>query len=237
MKRVSVNAEPMSYSMREEMNTLRTNIQFSGIEKKVIIITSCISGEGKSLITFNLAKSMAELGKKVLLIDADMRKSSMVGMLGEGTVDSGLSHYLSGQCSLADVVYRTNVSGMHIMFAGVIPPNPTELLDSSLFENTLDSLREIYDYVFVDSAPLGMVVDAAIIAKYCDGSILLVEANVVKYRHAQVVKEKLVATGCPFLGVILNKVDRGKSGKDYGYYKKYYGSKYEGYGDKQEENV
>lgn len=89
MKRVTLKKREMSYAMTEELNTLRTNIQFSGVDKKVIVMTSSFSGEGKSTITYQLAKSLAELGKRVLLIDADMRKSVMVNMLESGSVDKG----------------------------------------------------------------------------------------------------------------------------------------------------
>lgn len=230
MKRVSLKKETLSYGMTEELNTLRTNIQFSGVDKKVILQTSCMAGEGKSSTLLLLAKSLTEIGKKVLVVDADMRKSVLVNHVEQGAVTQGLSHYLSGQCSLADAVYGTDIRGLHILFAGPIPPNPTELLSSELFETTIASCREIYDYVLIDSAPLGLVVDAAIIAKCCDASILLIEANTVKYRFAQSVQEKLIAAGAPLLGVVLNKVDRSKSGKYYSrYYKKYYGQKYGGY--------
>lgn len=228
MKRVSLKKLDRSYGMTEEMNTLRTNIQFAGVDKKVLLGTSCLSGEGKSNTIFQLAESLTELGKKVLIIDADMRKSVLVKNVEEGVIDKGLSHYLSGQCSLADVVYGTNIRGLHILFAGPVPPNPTELLSSALFEETVKSFRDIYDYVLIDAAPLGLVVDAAIIAKNCDASILVIEANNIKYRLAQDVKEKLEATGCPILGAVLNKVERHKSSRYYGkYYKKYYGDKYE----------
>lgn len=228
MKRVSLKKSEWTYGMTEEMNTLRTNVQFAGADKKVILVTSCLSGEGKSNTVYNLASSLTELGKKVLIIDADMRKSVMVKKVDSGVVDKGLSHYLSGQCSLADVVYGTNVRGLHILFAGPIPPNPTELLSTDLFTETLKSFREIYDYILIDAAPLGLVVDAAIIAKNCDAAMMVIESNNIKYRFAQEVKEKLEATGCPILGVVLNKVERQKSGKYYGkHYKKYYGDKYE----------
>lgn len=224
MKRVSLKKEAWSYEMTEELNTLRTNLQFAGVDKKVILETSCTAGEGKSSTLYRLAVSLTEIGKKVLIIDADMRKSVLINTVAKGSVDRGLSHYLSGQCTLADAVYGTDIRGLHILFAGPVPPNPTELLSSSLFEKTLMSFREVYDYILIDCAPLGMVVDAAIIAKYCDAAMLLIEANSVKYRFAQEVKAKLEATGCPILGVVLNKVDRAKSGKYYGkYYKKYYG--------------
>lgn len=218
MKRVTLKKREMSYAMTEELNTLRTNIQFSGVDKKVIVMTSSFSGEGKSTITYQLAKSLAELGKRVLLIDADMRKSVMVNMLESGSVDKGLSHYLSGQCSLSEAVYATESSRLHILFAGPVPPNPTELLSGELFKDTLNSFRDIYDYIFIDCAPVGMVIDAAIVAKCSDAAIMMIESGAVKRKLALEAKEKLETAGCPILGVVLNKVER-KSG---GYYRKYY---------------
>ena len=238
MKRVNVKPDRMSYGLTEELNTLRTNIQFAGTDKKVIMVTSCTPGEGKSNTVFYLANSLTELGKKVLIVDADMRKSVLVRYVKDGVIDKGLSHYLSGQCNLAEAVYGTDVRGLHIMFAGPVPPNPTELLSSDLFSKTLQSFREIYDYVLVDTAPLGMVVDAAIIARNCDASILLIAANSVKYHFVQSVKEKLQATECPILGVVLNKVENQRHGEQYGEgYHKYYSKKYGGYYDNSENAI
>lgn len=227
MNRVSVRKEQLSYGMDEEMKTLRTNIQFAGKDKKVILITSCLSGEGKSQTAFRLAKSFTEIGKKVLMIDTDMRKSVLLRVVEGEAPAKGLSHYLSGQCNLADVVCATDVPRLHMLFAGPVPPNPAELLSGDLFKSTVDSFRNIYDYIVVDSAPLGMLVDAAIIGEVCDASILLLESGNVKYKFAQEVKEKLENAHRPVLGAVLNKVDRAKTGKYYGkYYKKYYGTKY-----------
>lgn len=224
MKRITLKKQELSYTRTEELNTLRTSILFSGVNKKIIAVTSCLSGEGKSTITYQLARSLTELGKRVLLVDADMRKSVMVNMLETGTVDKGLSHYLSGQCSLSEAVYATDSSRFHIMFAGPIPPNPTELLSGELFKETLDSFRDIYDYILIDCAPVGMVIDAAIIAKCSDAAILVVESGEIKRKLALEAKEKLEAAECPILGAVLNKVER-RSG---GYYRKYY-KKYEKY--------
>ena len=163
MKRVTLKKRELSYARTEELNTLRTNIQFSGVDKKIIAVTSCLSGEGKSTITYHLAGSLAELGKRVLLIDADMRKSVLVNILENGNVDKGLSHYLSGQCSLSEAVYATDISRLHILFAGPTPPNPTELLSGELFRDTLESFRDIYDYILIDCAPVGMVIDLSLI--------------------------------------------------------------------------
>lgn len=226
MKKVTLLKKKLPYEIEEEINTLRTNLQFTGKDKKVILVTSCTGAEGKSTTVFNLACSLAELGKQVLLVDSDMRKSVLVKRVTQGTVEKGLSHFLSGQCSLADAAYSTNIPNLHVIFAGPVPPNPTELLETDIFRDTINSCRALYDYILVDTAPLGMVIDAAIAAKSCDGAILLLEAGNNKYKMAQDVKAKLEAAHCPILGAVLNKVDI--AGQGY-YYKQYY-RKYEKYG-------
>lgn len=223
MKKAKIEIRQMTYATKEALKTLRTNILFCGDDKRVILVTSCIPGEGKTRSAIELAYSFSELNKPVLLIDADMRKSVMVSRLQIQGVDKGLSHFLSGQCSLADVVVETNVPKLHVMLAGPLVPNPTELLSTKRFRSMLESLRKVYEYIIIDSPPLGMVVDAAIIAKNCDGAVMVVESAKTKYRLAQSVKEKLEKAGCSVLGVILNKVDRKKQGA---YYNKYYGKSY-----------
>lgn len=228
MEKIKMLSENLPYNIEEQINTFRTNLQFTGADKRVILVTSCMGGEGKSLTTFRLARSLAELGKKVLLIDADMRKSVSVRLIQEGKAEKGLSHFLSGQCKLIDVVYQTDMPLMHMIFAGPVPPNPTELLETDIFAKTIDSCRSIYDYILIDTAPLGMVIDAAIVGKSCDGAVMLIESGAVKYKIAQDVKARIEDTGCPVLGVVLNKVDISSRG---GYYKQYY-KKYEKYGNK-----
>ena len=125
---------------------------------------------------------------------------------------------------MSEAVYATESSRLHILFAGPVPPNPTELLSGELFKDTLNSFRDIYDYIFIDCPPVGMVVDAAIAAKYADASILLIESGEVKKKLALEAKQKLEVVGCPILGVVLNKVER----RGGGYYRKYY-KKYEKY--------
>lgn len=223
MKKIQIAYERPSYRTREELNELRTNIQFCGADKKVVVITSCTPGEGKTKTAINLAVSFAELQKNVLLIDADMRKSVMPKRLGLDGVDEGLSHFLSGQCALADTVTTTNIPRLHILFGGAVVPNPTELLASERFASMIESFREVYDYIIIDSAPLGLVVDSSIIAKETDGAILVIESGKVKYRLVQEVKKKLETAECSVLGVVLNKVDHKKNR---GYYSKYYGKEY-----------
>lgn len=238
MKKIQLKLPPMSYAMTEELKTLRTNMLLCGEDKKVILVTSSLSGEGKTGISTRLASSLAEVNKKVLLIDTDLRKSVMNKRIAQEKVEQGVTHYLAGQCSLADILCTTDIPGLHIMFAGTQAPNPTELLTSEKFKDMLEATRPAYDYIIMDAPPLGMVIDAAIIAEECDGAVIVVQSGTVRRKLVQSVKEKLDATSCPVLGVVLNKIDRQKNGYYYGrYYGKYYGKRYEKYygsGEKKE---
>lgn len=227
MVNVEIKIQKLDYSGAEAYKSLRTNLQFCGEDKKVIAITSCTPNEGKSSVTMNLAVSLAEAGKKVLLIDADLRKSVLVGRTKVKESIKGLTHYLSKQAALIEVICATNVKNMHIVYAGPVPPNPAELLGGKYFRELLSSLRKVYDYILVDTPPLGSVIDSAIIAEECDGSIMVIETGVISYRFAQDVKSQLEKSNCPILGVVLNKVDMSKQG----YYGKYYGRYYGKYGN------
>ena len=227
MVNVEIKTQKLDYSGAEAYKSLRTNLQFCGEDNKVIAITSCTHNEGKSSVTMNLAVSLAEAGKKVLLIDADLRKSVLVGRTKVKESIKGLTHYLSKQAALIEVICATNVKNMHIVYAGPVPPNPAELLGGKYFRELLSSLRKVYDYILVDTPPLGSVIDSAIIAEECDGSIMVIETGVISYRFAQDVKSQLEKSNCPILGVVLNKVDMSKQG----YYGKYYGRYYGKYGN------
>lgn len=222
MQTIELRNLAMDYRSNEAYKTLRTNIEFSGDDKKVIVFTSSTPNEGKSTVTISLAHSLAEGGKKVLFIDADLRKSVLIGrhkVVGE---IKGLSHFLAGQAEVKDIICKTQQEGLCVIFAGVVPPNPAELLGGTKFEAFLASARKAYDYVIVDAPPLGSVIDSAIIAKHCDASVLVVAANTISYKFAQTVKDQLEKSDCPILGVVLNKVNM----KQNKYYGKYYGSYY-----------
>lgn len=223
MVNVEIKTQKLDYSGAEAYKSLRTNLQFCGEDKKVIAITSCTPNEGKSSVTMNLAVSLADAGKKVLLIDADLRKSVLVGRTKVKESIKGLTHYLSKQAALIEVICATNVKNLHIVYAGPVPPNPAELLGGKHFRELLISLRKVYDYILVDTPPLGSVIDSAIIAEECDGSIMVIETGVISYRFAQDVKRQLEKSNCPILGVVLNKVDMSKQGYYGKYYSKYYG--------------
>lgn len=222
MKEVNIYRQELDYSANESYKSLRTNLLFCGEEKKVIAVTSCTPNEGKSTVSLNLALSLADSGKKVLLIDADLRKSVLLGRTEADGEIKGLSHLLSHQETVEDIIYATNYPSFHIIYAGTMPPNPAELLGGKYFKRFLQAVRKVYDYVIIDTPPLGSVIDAAVIADECDGSIIVMESGVISYRFAQEVKEQLQKCNCPILGVILNKVDMSKQG----YYGKYYGKYY-----------
>lgn len=227
MQQLILNTKELPYDIEEEIKSLRTNIQLCGADKKVILFTSCLASEGKSTTATQISFSLAELGKKVLLIDTDLRKSAMKNSVKEGNITAGLTHYLAGQNTMEQTVYQTQNEGMHIIPAGVLPPNPSELLSSQRMDELLEKARAEYDYVIVDAAPLGLVTDAAIVAQKCDGAILLMESGAIKYRLAQEVLQKLRSTKCPVLGAVLNKVDR--SADHYYSYAKSYSERYKEY--------
>jgi capsular exopolysaccharide synthesis family protein len=225
----------LDYSAREAFKFLRTNFLFCGNEYKTILITSSVKNEGKSTISIELAKSLAVADKKVLLIDADLRKSVYASQYTTNTQEViGLSEYLSGQAEYSQIYYSTQFENLSLIFAGAVPPNPVELLGSKRFDDTLKSLREQYDYVIIDAAPLGAVIDASVISAFCDGSIIVVSANEISYRFANEIKNQLEKSGCKVLGAILNKVSNKPSSYYNRYYKKYYGKyskkKYGSYG-------
>ena len=219
----------------EYYNALRTNIQLSGDGLKVIAISSVRPGEGKSTTSTNIAWAFARAGYKTLLIDADIRNSVMSGVFKSREKITGLTDFLSGTTDLSHGLCDTNVENLFVIQAGPVSPNPTALLQSENFHTMIDTLRKYFDYVIVDTAPIGMVIDAAIITQKCDASILVTAAGETKRRDVLKAKEQLEQTGTPFLGVVLNKfnIEIEKYGA-YGGYGAYgsYGS-YGNYGKKK----
>lgn len=240
------NIRKHSYTKTESLRALKTNLQFCGDDVKTILFTSSIPDEGKSTVTFDLARSLTESGKSVLLIDTDMRKSVLAGRLRAKTLEKseiqGLSHYLSGQKKLTEVLYATQIPKLFMIFAGPSVPNPTEILEKKYFAELMEFAREQFDYVLIDCAPIGAAIDAAIVAKHCDGAVLVIAQGVANSRMISSVKKQLEASGVRILGAVLNKVkmENNHYGKYYGrYYGSYYGSYYGNYykRDDVEENV
>jgi len=224
----------LNYYSRESYKALRTNIQFCGSDIKTILFTSCVPREGKSSTVFNLAVSLAESGKKVIIIDADLRKSVFIGRYKVSEHVNGLSHYLAGQNELNETICDTNIPNLHVMVCTKYVPNPAELLGGERFETMVEQLKENYDYVLIDSPPLGSVIDAAVMAPYCDGAAIIVSHANISYRFVQDVKKQIEKSGCKILGAVLNKVPIEKKGQYGKYYGKYYGHKYEAIGETEE---
>ena len=168
----------------EAIKTLRTNMQFSGVETKSIVITSCYPNEGKSDVTFQLAVEIGKMGKKVLIIDADIRKSNYVKRFQvEQKVDSNVD----------------------FIFAGPYAPNPSELLEQELFSKLIEETRKGYDYVLIDTPPMLSMSDASIVAKQCDGAILVIQNEAVSRKDALRAKDQLKKSGCKLLGAVLKR--------------------------------
>ena len=221
------HVEKLNAKMNEAYKQLRTNIIFCGDDIKTIAMTCCMANEGKSEVSFNLVKSLAETGKRVVLVDADIRKSVLFSRHQADKAVNGLSHYLAGLDKLDNILCQTNIKNVYMIFAGKSVPNPSELLSSSKFSAMISSLKKVFDYIIIDCPPLGAVIDAAVIASHADGAVMVIENNRISYKTAQKIKGQLSKSGCRILGAVLNKVDLDKKGY-YGKYSGYYGH-YGGY--------
>lgn len=226
MQNISFKKVDFPYSFVEEIKQLRTNIEYSGADNKVIMITSSAEGEGKSTLTFELCRSFAELGKRVLLVDADLRKSTLHSKVTTNPKPRGLSYFLSGQSELENVLCGTDIPRMYCVISGRVPPNPAELLASSRMHSFIEWAKSQFDYVFIDCPPINIVVDASIVASYADASVLVVKAGDVSRKIIQDAAKQLKKIECPVIGVVLNQVDD----KARVAYKKY------GYGYNQDPN-
>ena len=216
------------YSGTEAINTICTNLSFSGRNCKRIAFTSYMPGAGKTYISINVLYNLAKRGKRVLLVDADLRRSSVVSRLRMETDGEmlGLAHYLAGHCNLDDCIYETNLYGACIMPAGRDITSPMTLIDTPYFGEMLDHLATQFDLILVDTPPVGVVIDAAEIGRRCDGCVLIVNYNTTRRRELVEAKNQMEQSGCPVLGCVINKVtfDTLSAKKYYnkGYYNHYY---------------
>lgn len=219
---IITNRDPKS-SAAEAYRTLRTNIEFSNIDRSIksIVITSSNPNEGKSTVAINLSVAMANANKKVLLIDSDLRKPTLHLFVGVSN-DTGLTNVL-----VEDVDYKklvksiSDLEHLDILISGPIPPNPSELLGSNKMKIFLEKVLEDYDMIFLDSPPVGLVTDAAILSTVVDGTILICAAGETEIDQAKVAKSLLEKVNANIIGVVLNKIPI-KKGKYYKY-NYYYG--------------
>lgn len=223
----------LGYAQREAINTLCTNLTFLGASKRKILVTSNHAAEGKSFLSMNIMRTMANLGKRVVLVDGDLRRSQINarhGVITQSENSFGVSHYLAGLCSLEQIVYETNIPGAYFVPVGHEVSNSLALLNTPRLQELLDVLADNFDYVLVDAPPLGAIIDAAAIAKYCDGTLLVVRYNSTSRQKLADTRDQLERSGCEILGVVLNDVDvNSLSAKKYyskSYYSDYYSSDY-----------
>ncbi len=205
----------------EAFRALRTRVQFSNVDIesfKTILITSCLPQEGKTLISLNLAGSFGQAGKKVLLVDCDLRKPRLHGIFGLKK-SPGLVNYLFNKASIEEVIRPSEIEGMSYIFSGTIPPNPAEVLQSKAMRNFLEEMRRRFDIIILDSPPIISVTDSEILSRVVDGTILIVSAESTEVDLMTNAVGLIKNERSPFLGVVLNNFVY-KNG--YGSYYKYY---------------
>ena len=201
----------------EQYRTVRTNLQFAAIDEELrsMIVTSSGPGEGKSITTANLAVVYAQQGKKVLLVDADLRKPTVHYTFRLDNL-RGLSNILVGEHALEEAASETDVDNLDVLSCGPIPPNPSELLASKKMKQVLNDALLIYDLVIFDTPPVLAVADAQIMANIVDGSLLVIRSKQTEYEEAMRAKESLEPAKAKLLGTVLN--DREKKEANYYYY-------------------
>jgi len=193
----------------EAYRTLRTNVLFSSVDDKIrtIMVASAQAGEGKTTTVSNLAIAYAQEGKKVLLIDTDLRKPLLHKVFGVSN-HVGLTSVLTNQYELQDVVRETLIEHLDVITSGPIPPNPSEMLSSRKMKTVLDEVKDMYDVILFDTPPVLVVTDALIMSSLCDGVILVV--STAKKDLVKKAKANLEHVNTRFLGVVLNNVTKGK---------------------------
>lgn len=215
--KISLKAKKLEFGVDEAIKSLRTNLLYSG-NLHAIAVTSTTAGEGKSTIAFELARSFADLGKRTVLIDCDLRKSMIANRYGVSERLPGLSELLSGQAQ--KVIFETNIDNLYMVLSGKNVPNPQALLTGERFNSFVDALKKSCDYIIFDTPPLGDMADALIVGKQTDGTLIVIRNDYVKKAMVRNVKRQIQQSGGKILGVVLNRVKKNQ--KDY-YYKKNYG--------------
>lgn len=220
----AVLSSASSFNYVEAYKSLRTSLTFLAGSKNIrrIVVTSAVPSEGKSTVSVNLALTLAEAGHKVILIDCDMRRPSLNRYLGVGSGGLGLSSVLGGMAEEADVIRNLDRRKIDFISAGVVPPNPSELLASPRMGELTTSLAEKYDFVILDSPPVSVVTDAAVLSPYSDGTILTVRHRFAPRSKIIDAKKSLEAVDARILGVVLNGFNFKQSTKSYDYYSSSY---------------
>lgn len=222
-----VSVTDPSSVVAEQFRTIRTNIQFSAVDKKIqsLVVTSAEPSEGKSTVSSNLAVVWAKQNEKVLLIDADLRRP-----IAHRTFNllnaAGLSSYLSNNAVYEEIIQETEVPNLSVISSGPVPPNPAELLNSRHINTLIERLEDEYDIIIFDAPPINTVTDAQLLANKADGVILVVPQGIAEKGSVTHAVEQLNKVHAKVLGTVMN---RFKADKAPGYYGGYYGGNYGGY--------
>jgi capsular exopolysaccharide synthesis family protein len=212
----------------ESVRTVRTSVLMSALDDKhkLVVVTSSVPEEGKTTVAYNLACALGQV-KKVLLIDADMRRPKIAKLIGHDSKAPGLADLVAGQAQFSQCIIPQEKAGIYVMPAGTVPPNPLELISSQRFAEMIEKIRDAFDIVIVDSAPLQLVSDSLVLSQYASGVIYVVKADATPYQVAQNGLKRLRRVGAPVMGVVLNQLDLEKAEKYYGEYSGY--RSYKGY--------
>ena len=217
----------------EAYRTIRTNIQFAGVDKamKTIVFTSTAQDEGKSTVVANLGIVMAQAGQKVVIMDCDFRNPTQHRLFK--LQNKGLSNCIATGKDVLEIVQSSGTPGLDILTSGPVAPNPSEILASNRMKTVIEELKEKYDYVLIDTPPVLPVTDSSVIGSIADGTILLTAWNQITPAMAKEAKTRLEQAGAKILGVVLNKVEVASKGYGYGYGYGYYYY----YGHEEKENA
>ena len=220
-----------NHQFTEAIRTIRTGIMLSAIDNphKVILVTSSVPGEGKSTVAANLAIAMGKM-EKVLLIDADLRRPTVSKHFGISNKSNGLSELVAGTAEFKECLEKNETYGIDVMHAGMVPPNPLELISSKRFEAVMAALEKHYDRIIVDSTPVQAVSDSLVLSLYAKGLVYVVKADATSDQVVKGCLKRLQEVNAPLIGIVLNQLDTTKSGRygKYGYYG--YGGYYDQYG-------
>jgi capsular exopolysaccharide synthesis family protein len=219
----------------ESVRTVRTNVLLSALDRprKRLLVTSSVPGEGKTTLALNLTQSLGQMNK-VLLIDADMRRPTVARVFGSNPPTIGLSQFISGESKMSECVHQLEHTNMFVMTAGVIPPNPLELLSSQKFAEALNQLNKVFEYIVIDCAPALAVSDALVLSRLVDGVIYVIKCDATPHQAAASGLKRLKRVEAPLLGVVLNRVGERSHGYGYGRYAYYADGYYSHYGHYQQ---
>lgn len=215
-RKLITNDNPRS-PISEQFRTIRTNIQFSSVDKELrtIMVTSSVPGEGKSTAAANMAVVFAQQGREVLLVDADLRKPT-VHYTFDLINTFGLTSVLSQKSSLAEAAKKTEIDHLSVLPSGPLPPNPAEMLDSKAMREFMDEAADKYELIIFDTPPVLAVTDAQVLSNVCDGIVLVVSSGSTEVAAAKKAKELLVSAKSNIIGTILNR--RKMKSENYYYY-------------------